>query len=159
MVSVSTVSAYYGFLEACEQHDLLVREVRPGRSARVQCPIHDDTHPSLDVDYKEDEGGVFIVCRAERCPNEQIVAALGLRLRDLYDRPGRTPSARSTARRQRAERIVRLQQRLVDRVAQQEHIESDSAHWLRRSDEFRLVGNDEVAVACLRRAMIAAGFP
>lgn len=67
-------------LDALTAHDCQPRE-RAGRWLAL-CPAHDDTHPSLSVG----EGGdhrVLVVCRAG-CPTPNVVAALGLEMRDLF---------------------------------------------------------------------------
>jgi hypothetical protein len=60
-----------------------VRETGPGRW-RARCPAHDDKRPSLDI--RDSEGLVLLCCRAG-CSTEDVVLAVGLELRDLFDRP------------------------------------------------------------------------
>jgi len=48
------------------------------------CPGHPDKHPSLDV--KQGRDGAVIYCRAG-CRTEDVVAALGLKMADLFDNP------------------------------------------------------------------------
>lgn len=48
----------------------------------VRCPAHDDRKASLSVD-RADDGGVLIKCFAN-CRANEIVAALGLELKDLF---------------------------------------------------------------------------
>lgn len=58
-------------------------EARPtGEGWQAKCPAHDDTNPSLSVTEGHD-GRVLLKCHAG-CPAETIVAALGLKLRDLF---------------------------------------------------------------------------
>src|SRR5687768_5533443 len=60
-----------------------VREL-PGGGWAAQCPAHDDRHASLTVNIG-DTVAVVLKCHAGAgCPNDQIVAALGLEWRDLF---------------------------------------------------------------------------
>lgn len=56
---------------------------RNGRGYRMLCPAHEDRRPSLDVD-QADDGRALLKCRAG-CNTENVVAALGLTMRDLFD--------------------------------------------------------------------------
>lgn len=58
-----------------------VTEKRDG-SFLATCPAHRDEHPSLDVSNGED-GRVLIICRAG-CTVENVVAAMGLQMSDLF---------------------------------------------------------------------------
>jgi putative DNA primase/helicase len=51
---------------------------------QAQCPHHDDKDPSLSVDYKGDK--VMVLCHAG-CGTDDVCAALGLELADLFDEP------------------------------------------------------------------------
>lgn len=55
-------------------------------SWQALCPAHDDREPSLSVGEGED-GRALLRCFAG-CSNEQIVAALGLEMKDLFERNG-----------------------------------------------------------------------
>ena len=56
-------------------------------SYRAFCPAHDDRNtPNLDVKEGEDNRALLI-CRAG-CDNENIVASLGLEMKDLFERNG-----------------------------------------------------------------------
>ena len=48
------------------------------------CPAHDDRNPSLSI--REAEDRVLIHCFAG-CPPADVLAAIGLELADLYERP------------------------------------------------------------------------
>ena len=50
---------------------------------RARCPVHDDRHPSLTVKVSGD-GTVLLKCRSQNCALDEIVAALGLTVRDLF---------------------------------------------------------------------------
>jgi hypothetical protein len=52
------------------------------RGAKVTCPGHDDTRPSLDVTTGRD-GRTLLYCRAG-CRTTDILAAVDLRLSDLF---------------------------------------------------------------------------
>lgn len=61
------------------------RRVENGGST-AQCPAHDDHTASLTIGTRNDGNGVTIYCHAG-CTANDIVAAVGLRLSDLYDQP------------------------------------------------------------------------
>jgi hypothetical protein len=56
-----------------------------GRNGTWPCPAHDDHNPSLSVSPGSD-GKVLLYCHAG-CTTDNIVAALGLELGDLFDTP------------------------------------------------------------------------
>jgi hypothetical protein len=55
------------------------------RKATANCPAHPDQHPSLGVTAIE--GSVLICCRSQQCHIDDILAAIGLERKDLYDEP------------------------------------------------------------------------
>jgi hypothetical protein len=55
---------------------------RHGQWTKCLCPGHDDHHPSLDVRLDRETGIILINCWAG-CEPEQVVAAMGLQMRDL----------------------------------------------------------------------------
>lgn len=55
-----------------------------GRGESWQCPAHEDRSPSLSV--KQGKDGAVLYCHSG-CPVEDVLAALGLTLADLFDRP------------------------------------------------------------------------
>lgn len=55
-------------------------------SWKALCPAHDDQEPSLSVS-EGDDGRVLLRCFAG-CENEEIVAAMGLEMKDLFERNG-----------------------------------------------------------------------
>jgi len=57
------------------------------------CPVHNDTDPSLSIREAED-GKVLVHCWAG-CTTRDILAAIGLELRDLF--PGDKPARRGRA--------------------------------------------------------------
>jgi putative DNA primase/helicase len=48
------------------------------------CPAHDDSSPSLSISDRRDGNGIVIKCHAG-CDNQDILAALGMSQRDLFD--------------------------------------------------------------------------
>jgi len=72
------VSAHDRVLSALQQAG------RKGRGTSWQCPAHDDGSPSLSV--TNGAKGVIMNCHAG-CATEDIVAALGLTMPDLFDEP------------------------------------------------------------------------
>jgi putative DNA primase/helicase len=75
-------SAYDRLVAALETHDSTVRA--NGTRAMAQCPGHDDHNPSLSL--RRTEGRVLIRCFAG-CQTVDVLAALNMTLRDLYDEP------------------------------------------------------------------------
>lgn len=72
--------------------DRVVRST--SRGVRARCPGHDDHDPSLDVD-RGDDGRVLLCCRSNGCTPETIVAALDLKMADLFvSATGLLPHAR-----------------------------------------------------------------
>jgi putative DNA primase/helicase len=55
-----------------------------GRNGTWPCPAHDDRNPSLSVSQGNE--GVVLYCHAG-CTTEDVVAALGLTMADLFDTP------------------------------------------------------------------------
>jgi hypothetical protein len=56
-----------------------------GSEAMAQCPAHDDGRPSLHLTHDTARGRVLVKCFAG-CDTRDVLAAVGLSLRDLYDR-------------------------------------------------------------------------
>lgn len=74
-------------LAALDTRGCLVRQVPGGFSC--QCPVHEDRTPSLSI-REERDGRVLLHCHAG-CSPADIIAALGLRMRDLFPESGRAP--------------------------------------------------------------------
>lgn len=76
------------------------------RGVKVQCPVHGENRPSLDIDPMDcGNGCVVMICRSGGCENEDIVTRLGMNLRDLYNPKCDVHKRDETkARRQRAPR-------------------------------------------------------
>ncbi|WP_376996092.1 DUF927 domain-containing protein [Couchioplanes azureus] len=53
----------------------------------ARCPAHDDTRPSLSVDWRDsaDRGGLTLLCCQTGCPADAVVAALGMSAAELFD--------------------------------------------------------------------------
>jgi putative DNA primase/helicase len=60
---------------------------RNGRGWKALCPAHDDHNPSLSV-AEGDDGKVLLKCH-RGCANEDVIAAIGLEMRDLFPLNGR----------------------------------------------------------------------
>lgn len=71
-------------------------KVKPAGSGRWKacCPAHDDRDPSLSI-READDGKVLLHCWAG-CTTRDILAAIGLELRDLF--PGDKPERRGPSR-------------------------------------------------------------
>jgi CHC2 zinc finger len=61
-----------------------VKQTASGRWI-AKCPAHEDRSPSLSVREMED-GRVLLHCFAG-CPNGDVLASLGLRMADLFEKP------------------------------------------------------------------------
>lgn len=61
-----------------------VKQTSAGRWM-ARCPAHEDRSPSFSV-REMDDGRVLLHCFAG-CANEEILAVLGLKFSDLFDRP------------------------------------------------------------------------
>jgi len=61
---------------------------------RALCPVHGDTHPSLDISIGNN-GAVLFKCWSHDCSPEDIVKAIGLTMNDLWPN---TPTATATTR-------------------------------------------------------------
>src|SRR3989344_5592337 len=59
---------------------------REGAGYKAHCPAHEDSNPSLSIREGRD-GRILLKCHAG-CSTEQILAALGLELRDLFAENG-----------------------------------------------------------------------
>jgi hypothetical protein len=63
------------------------RPVKPqGEWWVTNCPVHDDAHASLAVKEDPATGKAVVKCFAG-CPNEKVLAALGLEVKDLFPQP------------------------------------------------------------------------
>lgn len=78
--SILTGTAYERVVQALNDNG------SKGRGNAWQCPAHDDGSPSLSVGYRKDRKGVVLNCHAG-CSAEDVVAALGLTMTDLFDEP------------------------------------------------------------------------
>lgn len=60
-----------------------VKETGPG-TWEACCPAHDDRNPSLSIKQISDK--LLVLCRAH-CETGDVLAAVGLKMADLFDRP------------------------------------------------------------------------
>ena len=61
-----------------------------GTHIQARCPLHEDTSPSLSIDWKAASGMTLLACHSGSCPaadEKDILEALGLRLTDRFDAP------------------------------------------------------------------------
>ncbi|MET7944241.1 AAA family ATPase [Streptomyces sp. NPDC005302] len=68
-----------------------------GRGNSWQCPAHEDRTPSLSIGNRNDGNGIVLSCHTG-CDIDDIVAALGLTLGDLFDEPLPKPDPNPTRR-------------------------------------------------------------
>jgi hypothetical protein len=68
-----------------EDRGVAVKRTYKGHLA--ECPAHNDGTPSLSIDPRTvGDSGAVLLCRAG-CPTENVLAELGLEMRDLFDDP------------------------------------------------------------------------
>lgn len=75
------VNAFERFSTAVRQADLKVESERRD-GFMMECPVHTDGNPSVNVDYRG--GKVLVKCHAG-CNTQDIVSALALEIADLFD--------------------------------------------------------------------------
>lgn len=106
-------NSYDKVRDAAISHGLQFKETRPG-DAMMQCPVHTPDHtPSVHATY-DDADGRTLVCdqhARDTTGTEQVIAALGLTMADLYDEPARHAGRVLSANRDIAEGV-----RALDRV-------------------------------------------
>jgi hypothetical protein len=73
--------AYEMLFAALTEHGSTSRDVRQ-TSSMWQCPGHPDNNPSLKIDDKD---GRALVCCYAGCQTDDVMAALGLSVKDLFD--------------------------------------------------------------------------
>ncbi|MGH2600820.1 MAG: hypothetical protein ACRDJ9_15725, partial [Dehalococcoidia bacterium] len=82
--------------EALEDRGL-VRRARANHLDAL-CPAHDDHRPSLTVDWRDDRDGGRVLVNCHRdCAQADVVAALGLDPRDLFDAPRESSGRRGVS--------------------------------------------------------------
>ena len=123
-------TAYERLLAALEG-SVKVAQSRDG-SARAQCPAHHSRGMSLLVSRRDDGAGVH--CFAG-CETADVLASVGLSLRDLFDDNGDawTPSRTWTPR--PAPSPIGDAKHWCDRAMQQERLDADPEWQARRATE------------------------
>ena len=81
----TTTTAFDRLIDALRDHGSTVKETGQDK-ATAQCPAHDDSRASLSVGPRRDDKGTVVYCHAG-CQTDDIVAALGLPMSDLFDDP------------------------------------------------------------------------
>ena len=74
-----------------------------GDTTKARCPAHDDTHPSLDIKIGDNGDCVLLKCWAG-CETEDVVAALGMTMPDLFASDGARAPTRTRKIRPSAEK-------------------------------------------------------
>lgn len=161
-------TAYDRLLEVVEAHDLPLHRLRDGQ-ARAQCPVHAPSGGMcVSIRHRGDRATVHCFYG---CADTAVLAALGLGLRDLFDRPGRgrrrpatfTPPSMVTLTLPPTKpggppEAVQIDLvRVVERADQQAALDADPAYWMHRGDEFHRINTpacDEVAWACYHHASL-----
>lgn len=77
---MTATTAYDRILDALEHEGMQVR--RSGQRARAQCPVHGSRGLTLSISNNTDRA--FVHCFAG-CADVDVLAALGLTVRDLFD--------------------------------------------------------------------------
>jgi AAA domain-containing protein len=72
----------------------------------AQCPAHDDRNPSLSLTWTGGDNPLTLMYCFAGCDNQDIMAAIGLRMADLYDKPGTVTYAYTNASGSWADRFV-----------------------------------------------------
>ena len=78
------MSSYQRLVDALAAHGIKVGS--ESRSQTVRCPVHDDKTASLAISPGDE--GALVYCHAG-CSTDVVLAAVGLQLTDLYDKPQR----------------------------------------------------------------------
>jgi hypothetical protein len=75
-------------VSACEKILDRLQGVRQSSAGRwiAKCPAHDDRAPSLSIREKEEDGRVLLHCFGG-CTAGDVLAVIGLRFNDLFDKP------------------------------------------------------------------------
>ncbi|UAK36131.1 hypothetical protein K8O92_33440 (plasmid) [Nocardia asteroides] len=60
-----------------------------GEWTKYRCPSHDDHNPSLGLIYDAAKGRTTVRCFTGECTDEEVLQAIGLGVRDLFDTPRR----------------------------------------------------------------------
>jgi len=80
-----STTAFERITDALRAHGSIVTDDGQ-RKAQAQCPAHNDNKPSLSISPRDDGKGVVICCHAS-CSHIDVLDALGLKQRDLFDDP------------------------------------------------------------------------
>lgn len=81
--SLAPSDAFHRITDKLREHGSKVVESRQGQ-AQAQCPAHDDGNPSLSI--TRIDGQVLVYCHTG-CDTADVLAALGIASRDLFDDP------------------------------------------------------------------------
>ncbi|WP_067470827.1 hypothetical protein [Nocardia amamiensis] len=60
-----------------------------GEWTKYRCPSHDDHNPSLGLIYDAEKSRTTVRCFTGECTDEEVLHAIGLSVRDLFDAPRR----------------------------------------------------------------------
>lgn len=94
------------------KHAMLIDGKRNDGKDKWTCPAHDDNDPSLHVKYEN--GRVLLHCFSGGCKPEDIVAAIGLEMKDLFDKPlAQKPKRENTERPKKSKCVAQYE--YVDR--------------------------------------------
>ncbi len=124
------MSAYDQLMSALEAVVKVVHN-RDG-SARAQCPAHNSRGPSLLVSRRDDGAGVHCF---GGCDTADVLASVGMSLRDLFDDNGDDWQHPAGWTPPPAPNPLGDPEHLCDRILQQERMEDDPAWLARRAAE------------------------
>lgn len=137
-----------GFADRFEQ----VRWNPGGLGFNASCPVetHEDRRPSLSVDLS-DEGSLLVYCFGG-CEVEEVMAALALTLRDLFNRP--TLRTRRSSPHKPTEQAK--WERVAERAEEQQRRELQPWYWQYRAAICGWAGLELEARLCLVHAELLA---
>jgi len=136
VVFMTAPTAYERILDALHEHGSTVR-TNNGTSAMVRCPSHADASPSLSL--RRIEGSLLLHCHAG-CDTDDVLAALGLGVRDLYDNPA---GARYDYTDQ-VGTVLRTVHRTPDKRFRQSVRDKSSVPLYRLPEVVKAIGDDQV---------------
>lgn len=110
-MSTSTRTPLDLVVDALEHHGHRIHHDGPDQ-VNAQCPAHDDRNPSLSIRYDRTAGKLLLNCHTG-CRSADIIAALGLTWRDLFDHQDDTPDT-TTARARRPDIVATYDYRDAD---------------------------------------------
>lgn len=127
----------------------------------VQCPLHTDRTPSMHVSWQDRMGGglTMLYCHSCQAPQGEIVAAMGLQMRDLFDEPPPPrdtwkASSKTVARRKAGQRRGKLG--ALPRIIDPAGDTAEPEHVWEVTDRYRYLNAEGLAVEEVVRSRCTA---